>query len=239
MEVVSKHLTLRVARILFDVAEIAHKMGRMIRAIFWDNDGVLVDTERLYFQATRQVLQSAGMELTTEMFVELFLVRAIGPWHLLREKGISETDIQGMREERNRIYGRLLAQEDVLKDGVPEVLEILQKKYRMGVVTSSLKDHFEIIHRSTGILKYFEFTVVSGDYTKYKPDPEPYLVALERSGLSPEECVVVEDSLRGLTAAIGAGLTCYVIPNELTRSSDFSGAYRVLSHIRELLPELA
>lgn len=214
-------------------------MVRMIRAILWDNDGVLVDTERLYFQATRQVLQSVGMELTTEMFVQLFLVEARGPWHLLREKGFSETDIQRMREERNRIYGMLLEQENVLKEGVHEVLEVLHKKYRLVVVTSSLKDHFEIIHRSTGILKYFEFSVVSGDYTKYKPDPEPYLVALERARLRPEECVVVEDSLRGLASAIGAGLKCYVIPNDLTRSSDFTGAYRVLNHVRELIPEFA
>lgn len=210
----------------------------MIHAILWDNDGVLVDTERLYFQATRQVLQSAGMELTTEMFVELFLVEARGPWHLLRERGFTETDIQGMRQERNRLYGVLLEQENVLKEGVHEVLEALHKKYRMGVVTSSLKDHFETIHRSTGILKYFEFSLVSGDYNRYKPDPEPYLMALKRTGLRPEECVVVEDSVRGLTSALGAGLKCYIIPNELTRASDFSGAYKVLSHIRELIPEL-
>lgn len=210
----------------------------MIKAIFWDNDGILVDTEHLYFRATREVLASAGLFLTSEDFVELLLVQSRGAWHLLQERGFTETRITELRKERNRIYGELLQKEEIQKDGVREVLEILQGKYRMGIVTSSLKEHFEIIHRSTGLLRFFEFALVSGDYEKYKPEPDPYLKALEKTGLSPDECIVVEDSLRGLTSALGAGLRCYVIPNDLTRNSDFTGAAKVLNHVSDLLPEL-
>jgi hypothetical protein len=62
---------------------------RMIKAIFWDNDGVLVDTERLYFHATQHVLATVGILLTKEQYIALFLVQGKGAWHLAAEKGIS------------------------------------------------------------------------------------------------------------------------------------------------------
>ena len=67
-----------------------------------------------------------------------------------------------------------------------------------------------------------------------KPDPEPYLTALERNGLAADECLVVEDSERGLQAAVAAGIRCAVIPQGLTRTSDFSQAHVVLNDIGEL-----
>jgi HAD superfamily hydrolase (TIGR01509 family) len=208
----------------------------MIKTILWDNDGVLVDTERLYFRATKEILASAGYELTEEQFVDLFLIEARGPWHLLQ--GYSAEQIETLRKQRNQLYSRLLLEEKTTIDGVEEVLSGFHGKYKMGIVTSSLKEHFEIIHRSTGLLKYFDFVVASGDYTKYKPHPEPYLVALEKAGSAAAECIAIEDSLRGVLSATGAGIRCYVVPHGLTRNSDFREAYKVLTHIRDLQLEL-
>ena len=210
----------------------------MIKAILWDNDGVLVDTERLYFRATQEVLSTIGFELTETHFTELFLIEARGAWHLVRELGFSEPEVENLRQTRNRIYSEYLAKEKLLIEGVEEVLSELHGKYTMAIVTSSLREHFDLIHHSTGLLKYFDFVVASGDYTKYKPDPEPYLVALERAGCTADECIAVEDSLRGLLSATGAGIRCYVVPQELTSTSDFSAAFKVLTNIRDLLIEL-
>jgi beta-phosphoglucomutase-like phosphatase (HAD superfamily) len=60
----------------------------MIKAIFWDNDGVLVDTERLYFRATQHVLATVGIPLTKEQYIDLFLVQGKGAWHLAADKGL-------------------------------------------------------------------------------------------------------------------------------------------------------
>jgi HAD superfamily hydrolase (TIGR01509 family) len=210
----------------------------MIKAIFWDNDGVLVDTERLYFLATQRVLATIGVALTREQYIEFFLVQGGGAWHLAAQKGISAAAIQQLRHQRNVLYGKLLSQEHLVIDGVRDVLEALHKTYLMGIVTSSDPAHFEIIHRTTGLLPYFQFTLTSGDYKNSKPHPEPYLRALERSGCRKEECLVVEDSERGLIAAREAGLRCIVVPGELTRGQNFDGAYKVLQSLTELLPEL-
>src|SRR6202035_5393847 len=77
---------------------------RMIKAIFWDNDGVLVETEHLYFQATQQVLASIGIELTQDQYIDLFLVQGKGAWHLAEEHGIAPGGIERLRRERNARY---------------------------------------------------------------------------------------------------------------------------------------
>ena len=75
----------------------------MIRAILWDNDGVLVDTEPLYFRATREILARVGVDLTQELYVEHLLKQGKGAWHLAAEKGAPPGEIDRMREERNAI----------------------------------------------------------------------------------------------------------------------------------------
>lgn len=207
----------------------------MIKAIFWDNDGVLVDTEHLYFLATRQTLAPVGIELNEKMYLDLFLVQSKGAWHLAEEKGVSPEEVSRLRAERDRLYGQLLARQTVVVKGAEEVLKNLFGKYSMGVVTSSKRNHFEIIHTQTGFLKYFDFVIAEGDYTRSKPDPEPYLMALERSGFKKEECLAIEDSERGLRAAHAAGIKCLVLPGKLTRNGNFEKAHKVLGDIKEVL----
>jgi HAD superfamily hydrolase (TIGR01509 family) len=208
------------------------------KAIFWDNDGVLVETEHLYFQATQHVLASVGIPLTQQDYVELFLVQGRGAWHVAMERGIGPSDIERLRNERNALYGDLLAQAPRLTAGITEVLDALQGKYVMGVVTSSRKDHFDLMHRTTGLLKYFDFVLTASDFSRVKPDPEPYLRAVDRSGVGRESCVAIEDSARGLESATRAGISCIVVPTALTQGSDFAGAHRVLGSIGEILTVL-
>jgi HAD superfamily hydrolase (TIGR01509 family) len=212
------------------------RLSPAIRWIFWDNDGVLVDTERLYYRATREVLATVGVELTEEMFVELFLIQARGAWHIAAERGVTPEEIEQLRERRARLYSELLGGGRVLLPGVPETLERLRGRVRMGIVTSSRRDHFEIIHRSTGLLEFFDFVVTADECSRLKPEPEPYLRALSVSGATPESCLVVEDTLRGLSAARAAGLCCWVIPSHFMPNRDFAGADRILRGIEEIEP---
>jgi HAD superfamily hydrolase (TIGR01509 family) len=204
-------------------------------AIFWDNDGVLVNTEHIYFQATQRILATIGIPLTPEQYLQMFLVQGKGAWHLAEEKGFTAGEIEALRNQRNTLYGQLLTEAPLVIDGVDRVLESLHGRYLMGVVTSSRKDHFDVIHRNTGLLKYFDFVLTGEDYAHVKPDPEPYLKAIEKSGCGPEACLAVEDSLRGLTSAKAAGIKCIVVPTALTRTSNFDTADQVLENIQEIL----
>ena len=211
----------------------------MIKAILWDNDGVLVDTEVIYFLATQEVLATAGITLTEKMYIELLLIQGRGAWHLAEAKGLTPADIAGLRIQRDERYLELLDSQAKVIDGVEDVLNILYGRYLMGVVTSSHREHFEFVHRRTGLVKYFAFTLACEDYSKFKPDPEPYVAAMRKTGFKKEECIAVEDSERGLTSAAAAGLKCIIVPNKLTQSGKFLKAYKVLKTIWELPAELA
>ena len=210
----------------------------MFEAIFWDNDGVLADTESLYYRATREVLATVGVALSEDAYVELFLREGKGAWHLAEARGLSAGRVQALKRQRNDLYSALIDAGPALFPGVVDIVQRLSGRYRMAIVTSSETEAFDRIHRRTGLLPHFELVVTRGDYRASKPHPEPYLCALERSRLAPEQCLVVEDSERGLRAAKAAGLTCWVIPSDLTRRCEFAGADRVLASAGDLAAAL-
>src|SRR5215831_983464 len=119
---------------------------RVIEAVFWDNDGVLVDTEPLYFQATREVFASIGIPLTKDDYIDLFLVQGCGAWHMAEARGVPAPEIERLRDRRNALYTERIAERSHAVDGVAGVLEALRGKYMMGVVTTCLRAHFDVIH---------------------------------------------------------------------------------------------
>src|SRR4029079_9112318 len=95
-------------------------------------------------------------------------------------------------------------------------------------VTSSEPAPFARTHARTGLLSHFELVLAQGDYARSKPEPDPYLRAVERLGVAGDRCLVIEDSERGLRAAKAAGLRCWGIPSGLTAGGAFETADSVL-----------
>ncbi len=208
------------------------KATGMIKAIFWDNDGVLVDTEGLFFRANQETLAGVGVSLSWEQFAEISLVRGESVLQLAANPRTDQ--FYKLRRKRDALYANLLTLEPLVIDGVREVLDELRGKYIMGIVTSSGQEHFDIIHRRSQLLTCFQFVLTLKDYMYSKPHPEPYLKALELSDFPPQECLIIEDSPRGLASALSAGIRCIVIPSKLTRGNNFTGAFRILNSVKEL-----
>jgi HAD superfamily hydrolase (TIGR01509 family) len=211
----------------------------MVEAILWDNDGVLVDTERLFFESTRRTLARVGIELSLEQFLELSMRQGRSAFQLAAERGWTEQQVAELKRERDVLYSEMLRTHTQVLPGVQETLEMLHGRMRMAVVTSSQRQHFDIMHADLGLTGYFEFVLAREDYREAKPSPESYLLALHRLGMKAERCVAVEDSERGLASARTAGLRCLVIPNDITRKSSFQGATRILSGAAAVLDMLA
>lgn len=173
------------------------------RAILWDNDGVLVDTEKVFFEANRRELAALGVDATWADFEEFSLRRGES---LLLLSGLDGDEQRALFARRDALYSQLLGTEEIAIAGMSSLLQRLAARFRMGIVTSSHRDHFEIIHARSGLLPHFAFHVVREDYSLSKPHPDAYLAGIERAGLPPERCVAVEDSPRGVAAAQAAGL---------------------------------
>jgi HAD superfamily hydrolase (TIGR01509 family) len=213
----------------------------MVEAIFWDNDGVLVDTECLFFESTRRTLATIGIQLSMSQFLDLSMRQGRSAFDLAVERGWSQEQVTNLKVQRDLLYSEMLRKQTRVLPGVTETLKALHGQKRMAVVTSSQRQHFDVMHADIGLTKYFEFVLAREDYGKTKPNPEPYVLALKRMGMNAEKCVAVEDSERGLAAARAAGLRCLVIPNKITRGCTFSGATAILpgaAAVLELLAEL-
>src|SRR5450432_3324345 len=102
-------------------------------AILFDNDGVLVDTEGLYFRANREVLAGVGVELDEAAYVELFLREGLGAWHLVEARGLSAEAIEALRAARDRRYFELVDRGEIRIPGVSELLPRLAARYRLAI----------------------------------------------------------------------------------------------------------
>jgi HAD superfamily hydrolase (TIGR01509 family) len=206
----------------------------MRNTILWDHDGVLVDTERLYYHATRDVLAPFGVDLSLEQYKQFHLVGAYGSWHLLTALGVEPETVKQLRRERNEIYRRMLIENDVMAPGAIDLLRRLKARYRMAIVTSSERVHFDAIHDRTELREQVDFVLTREDCAECKPDPEPYLRAVELFRARHDECLVVEDSERGLIAAKAAGLACWTVYSDMTEGQNFAAADRRFANLTEL-----
>ncbi len=207
----------------------------MLHGILWDNDGVLVDTEHLFFTANKELLNSYGLDLSEDDFFNWYLIRNIGSWHLFQEAGLTEDDLPAIRQKRSDLYNqKLLAAENLAIDGIKPILQRLHNRFPMGIVTSAYRHHFDTIHTRLDLRDYFDFVLTNEDYEGSKPSPAPYLCGLKKLGKNAEQCIIVEDSPRGLAAAQAAGVRCIILRHKLMQSYPFEGAYKVVDNTEEL-----
>ena len=214
-------------------------MISLFDVVLFDNDGVLVDTEPLFLQATQELLATIGVDLRLEDYRQICLVEGKTVFVLAEERGLDADEIVRLRAARDARYMELIEAGIDVIDGVEATLARLGGVRPMAIVTSSGRDHFERIHRQTNLVSRFEFVLADGDYARHKPHPDPYVAAAKRFGVEPSRCLVIEDTERGLEAAVAAGMQCVAIPNALSKGSNFEKATRVLDSIRELPALLA
>ncbi|GAA5146460.1 HAD family phosphatase [Nocardioides marinquilinus] len=206
----------------------------MKSVVLLDHDGVLVDTERWYFEAGRRALADVGVTLDLDDYLaDMALGR--GTWARAREAGVDEATIDRARVARDAYYQQFLRTEDIEIACVEATLAELARHARLAVVTTSKRADFELIHHDRHLLDHVELVLVREDYEHAKPHPEPYLTALQRLGVEPHEALVVEDSARGLASAVAAGLDCAVVHHPFTASQDLSRATHRIGSLGEVI----
>jgi len=211
----------------------------MIKAILWDNDGVLVDTETLFFEATRSAFARAGIVLTMEIWGAQYLGEGKTSREIAASLGGDPDRIALVIDDRNQRYRKLLDHPPLIRPKASETLAALSGRVKMAIVTDSRREQLQLMHGVSGLLNFFDVTVTSDDCSLSKPHPAPYFAAMKALNVNARSCIAVEDSPKGLASACAAGISCIVVPSELTQMLQFPGAFSiekdvsgVLKHIR-------
>lgn len=207
----------------------------MTEAVLFDNDGVLVDTETLFFETTRLAFRQLGLDLTREIWGCRYLGEGKSSREVALSLGANQNGLDEVLEERNAEYRRVLQQPPPLRPRVRETLAKLHGRVKLGVVTGCGRDLFSLVHATNDILEIFDVIITSNECARPKPHPEPYLNALQALGVKAKRCVAVEDSPRGLASAKAAGVPCLAVPTELTCMLDFPGALAVAKDLTGIM----
>jgi len=183
----------------------------MIKAIIFDMDGVLVDSEPFHIEIEKQQFLMNQLSITNEEHHRYMGVATNVMWEQIAERHSLNVSVEELTEQ-NRIESiRFFTEvkEIPVMPGLIELLEKLQqKKYPMAVASSSFPEIIELILERTGIRKYFQVVVSSQEAGKSKPEPDVFLLAARKLKVMPNDCLVVEDSKNGIKAAQAAGMRC-------------------------------
>jgi len=188
------------------------------KAYLFDCDGTIADSMPLHYMAWSKVLLDWGCEFGEDLFYSWggMPVREIVA--TLNQKYGLEMPVEYVARRKEQFYLEILPQ---LK-AVPEVLEHIEISYGQipfAVVSGSTRDSVIASLKALGILDKFDTLVCAGEYTRSKPDPEPFLIAAERLGVAPADCLVFEDTDMGIQAATAAGMASVKIAQPWERTA--------------------
>jgi HAD superfamily hydrolase (TIGR01509 family) len=216
-----------------------------MKALIFDCDGVLVDTERDGHRvAFNRAFAAAGID--AEWDVDLYgeLLKIAGGkermTHYFNEAGWPEgqtaaTLIPDLHKKKTAIFTELIAKGSLpLRPGIPRIVdEAHAAGVRLGVCTTSDPKAIDGVLDLLGAKRkaWFEIVLAGDVVKKKKPDPEIYNLAKQRLGLDARDCVVIEDSRNGMLAALGAGMRCLITTSAYTIDEDFTGASKVVPEL--------
>lgn len=188
----------------------------MVKAVIFDVDGTLLDTERIYMKAWKEAAAEMGYVMPDSLLQKTRAVDTKIAAKIFEEEIGNGFSYQAVRPVRVRIAEEIIKRESpILKPGVPELLAFLKEKgIHMAVASSTntktTKEHLA----SSEILDHFEAVVGGDQVVNGKPRPDIFLRAAELLGVEPECCVVVEDSPAGIRAGHAAGMKTVLVPDQ-------------------------
>lgn len=207
------------------------------RAVIFDLDGVIIDSEALQYAAYGQVLARFAIAVSVEEYARHWIAEGRGPEYAVSTHALPMHPDE-LRALKRPVYHDLLRRAVTLMPGVVAALGRLHGRFPLGLATNSPRQDVAFVMDQFELGRFFHATVAREDYERAKPEPDAFTTAAARLGVPPRACLVVEDAYRGVRAAVHAGAVVAAVPNRFTRNNDFSLAAVVLQSLDELTVDL-
>jgi len=219
----------------------------VLKAIIFDCDGVIVDSEPYHMRAFQAVLAEEGITLTREAYYQQYLAMDDkGCFEAVLRADHRPTDKDSVKRlilRKKALYQALSKEKYSLYPGVVDFVRKAQKHYRMAIASGAFRAEIKAALDGGGIREAFPVIVSAQDVRNGKPHPEAYLTALQQINqrhppppILPSECLVIEDSLHGVSAARAAGMRCLAVTNSYSREMLDGRADRIVESLVGLEP---
>ena len=210
-------------------------LGRY-RAVVFDLDGLLLDTETLWQRSESELFRRHGQEFTHEDQLAVMGTGAEFSRRYYAERlGFPASEASNLIEEMHGYMLAELQREVLARPGAVQLVERLRGQVALGVASNSARSLVDAALATAGLADCFQAIVTADDVARPKPAPDIYLLACARLGVPPADALALEDSAPGIAAAKAAGLTCIAVPQ--FAETDVSVADRVIDSLEELLAE--
>jgi len=207
----------------------------MKKAIIWDLDGVILDSEKYHANIEIATMKKFGADLTEEIVREYTGTTVKHYFEALVKRFHLDVDPQVIMKRHEELLKKYYAELFPMVPHADTVLKAFSGKYKMAVGTSAIRREAQSALKRFDLLQYFEALVCGDEVVNGKPDPEVFLKAAEKLGVKPSECVVVEDAELGMYAAKDAGMKVIVRKAGHNRHKDFSKADYVVTDLLDIL----
>jgi len=193
-------------------------------------DGVVIDSEKLYSQSEEKLLDQHGVRFDDSDWNYIKGCTEEQFYNLIYSKFNLDIDRSELISDGRRFLKKIFSERLGYMNGFNDIYPTLRKKYRLALVTSTGPDIVSHVEGLLSIYNKFDLVITSADTKLHKPNPDPYLKAIDKLNLCPGECVVVEDSIQGVKAGKAAG--CRVVAlegsvdRELLKDADY-----IISHL--------
>ena len=191
-----------------------------IRAVIWDMDGVIADTAPYHFSAWHEVFRKRGVNFSKEAFRHKFgqrndtIIR-----NTLGEK-ISQAEIDVIASDKEENYRQRVRRKlKPLPGAIELIMSLRERGFRVALASSAPIENIQLVTKGLGVDDCFHSIISGKDVTEGKPSPQAFLLAAEKLGVEPKNCIVIEDAVAGVTAAKRAGMYCLAITNTHPRAS--------------------
>ena len=188
--------------------------GNELEAVLWDMDGVIADTGPYHLSAWQEVFQKRGFNYSDEVFQRNFGKRNDTIVRSIIGDSASSAEVDAITAEKEVVFRQKAAAKLKPFPGAIELLKSLREYgVRIALASSAPIENIQLVIQDLGIDNCFAVIVWGREVTEGKPSPQGFLLAAQRLGVEPENCVVIEDSVAGVTAAKRAGMRCVAVTN--------------------------
>lgn len=217
-----------------------HALFERTRGVILDFDGLLADSEPFHYRAYNEVFERYGHSLDPDEYWVEWTSKGKGiPGEIERHNLDLGIEPEKLREQKFEVYSRFCKNGDIpLFPETKPLGERLNRRHKVAIASGSWRHDIEAILDHADARHLFPTILGKGQADKEKPHPDIFLNAAQALDVAPADCLVIEDALKGLDAALQAGMACLIIRNPLNQNIPFDGANLILPSLKSLLDTL-